>query len=178
MKKIRQMSLGELGAFVCSYLRDNGIDVVLTGGACVFLYTEGQYVSYDLDFIERLTSSRRKLKRVLQEIGFEEEKRYFKHPDTDFFLEFPSGPLAIGDEPPWRLSILSFETGELQALSPTDCLKDRLAAYYHWNDRQCLKQALLIAEKNDVNLAEIERWSKQEGCAVEFNNFRKLLEIQ
>lgn len=122
MKAIGQMSIGELAAFVCAHLRDNGVDVVLTGGACVAIYTGGEYLSYDLDFIERLTSSRRKLKRVLSEIGFEEEKRYFKHADTDFFLEFPSGPLAIGGKPPWQLSMLVFESGVLQALSPTDCL--------------------------------------------------------
>ena len=31
----------------------------------------------------------------------------------------------------------------LKLLSPTDCVKDRLAAYYHWNDRQSLEQAIL-----------------------------------
>ncbi len=52
MKLVREMTAGELAAYVCTHLRDEGIDVVLSGGGCVSLYTLGQYVSYDLDFIE------------------------------------------------------------------------------------------------------------------------------
>ncbi len=71
------MSMGELAAFVCSHLKRSGINVVLSGGGCVAVHTEGRYVSYDLDFIENLSSGRRRLKKVLSEIGFEEQGRYF-----------------------------------------------------------------------------------------------------
>ncbi len=169
------MSMGELAAFVCSHLQRNGISVVLTGGGCVAIYAEGRYVSYDLDFIENLSSGRRKLKKVLAEIGFEEEGRYFKHSDTEYFLEFPPGPLAVGDEPPQKLTVLEFETGDLTALSPTDCIKDRLAAYFHWNDQECLAQALLVASVTDIDLPEIERWSRKEGNERKFNYFRDRL---
>jgi|GEM_PF-4859020 len=53
----------------------------------------------------------------------------------------------------------AFSTGVLRLLSPTDCVKDRLAAYYRWNDRQSLQQAILVARMCDINLDEIERWS-------------------
>jgi hypothetical protein len=33
------------------------------------------------------------------EIGFTESNRYFFYPETEFFVEFPSGPLAVGSEP-------------------------------------------------------------------------------
>jgi hypothetical protein len=170
------MSMGELAAYVCSHLKKADIEVVLSGGGCVALYTSGKYVSDDLDFIERLAAGRRKLKKVLAEIGFQENGRYFQHPDTCFFLEFPSGPLAVGDEPPQELTVLSFETGELLALSPTDCIKDRLTAYFHWNDHECLEQALLVAASKEVDLAEIERWSRKEGNENKFHLFRQRLE--
>ena len=99
MKPISEMTIGELAAFVCSHLKNNGIDVVLSGDACVFIYSLNRYQSFDLDFIENITTSRKMLKEVLQEIGFIEEHRYFKSPETKFFLEFPPGPLSIGDEP-------------------------------------------------------------------------------
>lgn len=99
MKMVREMTLGELAAFVCSHLKKNGIDVVLSGGACVSIYSMNKYQSYDLDFIENITTSRNKLKEVLREINFIEDHRYFRNPETKFFLEFPPGPLAIGDEP-------------------------------------------------------------------------------
>lgn len=45
MKTIRDLTLGELAALVCSHLKAHGIDVVLTGGACVTLYGNGQSFS-------------------------------------------------------------------------------------------------------------------------------------
>jgi len=41
VKEIRDMSMGELAAFVCSHLHRNNINVVLSGGGCVAIYTEG-----------------------------------------------------------------------------------------------------------------------------------------
>jgi hypothetical protein len=173
MKAIRQMTLGELAAYVCSHLESRGIHVVLSGGGCVVIYSSDRYVSKDLDFIDRMATTRRRLKQALSEIGFSEENRYFTHPDTEYFLEFPSGPLAVGNEPVSTIEELRLETGTLRLLSPTDCVKDRLAAFYHWNDRQCLQQALLVAHERGVDWSEIERWSRQEGELGKFELFRK-----
>ena len=52
MKPISKMSVGEVAAYVSSHLRGLGIDVVLSGGSCVTIYSEGKYVSKDLDFID------------------------------------------------------------------------------------------------------------------------------
>lgn len=172
MKPVGEMTIGELAAFVCTHLKNNGINVVLSGGACVSLFTENEYQSFDLDFIENVVTSRKKIREVLQKIGFIEEHRYYKHPDTKFFLEFPPGPLSIGDEPVREIIEKEFSTGVLKLLSPTDCVKDRLAAYYHWNDRQSLQQAILVAQTCDIDLDEIERWSIKEGKSREFANIR------
>lgn len=59
MKQIKEMSLGELAAYVCTHLQENGIHCVLTGGACVSIYTENLYESFDLDFIENIASKRK-----------------------------------------------------------------------------------------------------------------------
>jgi hypothetical protein len=32
----------------------------------------------------------------MRKIGFDEKNRYFVHKDVAWFIEFPSGPLAIG----------------------------------------------------------------------------------
>lgn len=175
MKPIGKMTLGELAAFICSHLKRNGIEVVLSGGACVSIYTTNRYESYDLDFIENLLISRKKLKDVLSEIGFKEHMRYFKHEKTQFFIEFPPGPLSVGDEPVKNVIELEFSTGRLNLISVTDCVKDRLAGYYYWNDQQSLEQAMLVAETNDIDIKEIERWSKQEGKNKEFNGIKQKL---
>ena len=170
------MNIGELAAFVCSHLKKHDINVVLSGGACVAVHAQGRFVSYDLDFIENLASGRRTLRKVLSAIGFAEEGRYFRHADTQFFLEFPAGPLAVGDEPPQELVVLHYETGDLTALSPTDCIKDRLAAYFHWNDMECLEQALLVARNAVINLPEIERWARKEGSDAKLLHFKNRLQ--
>ncbi|HXV20192.1 MAG TPA: hypothetical protein VD811_04255, partial [Desulfuromonadales bacterium] len=172
MKTIPQMRLGELAAYVCSHLASRGIHVVLSGGGCVAIYASGPYSSMDLDFIARLHATRRKLKGALAEIGFTEKNRYFVHPDTQFFLEFPSGPLAVGSEPVAEVEELHLKTGTLRLLSPTDCIKDRLAAFYHWNDRQCLQQAVWVALEQQVDWEELERWSRQEEEMEKFEMFR------
>ena len=171
-KSISDMSLGELAAFICSYLKEYGIEVVLSGGACVTIYSESKYISEDLDFIESGSTPRRKLKKILGEIGFFEKNRYFKHPETNFFLEFPSGPLAVGHEPVKETILLHFSTGVLRIISPTDCVKDRLAAYYYWGDQQSLAQAVMVFKDNAVDLFEVERWSKAEGNLVQFQEIK------
>jgi hypothetical protein len=168
MKDVSKMSLGELAAYIATHLRGRGIDVVLSGGSCVSLYSEGKYVSKDLDFIDTRFAKPGEIRDAMRDIGFLPENRYFRHPQTDFLVEFPSGPLALGKEPVGAINEIEFSTGVLRILSPTDCVKDRLAAYYHWNDLQSLEQAVLVAQSNRIDLNEVKRWSKGEGMSDAF----------
>lgn len=110
-------------------------------------------------------------------IGFYEEGRYFKHPDSQFFVEFPPGPLSIGEEPVKQIVEKKLSTGVLKVISPTDCVKDRLAAYYHWGDQQSLLQAILVAQRNEINIDEIRSWSRVEGKLQEFEKLKTRLEL-
>jgi hypothetical protein len=168
MKPIANMSTGELAAYISSHLRGLGIDVVLSGGSCVSIYSGGKYVSNDLDFIDMRFAKAREIRDAMFAIGFMPENRYFKHPEVVLLVEFPSGPPAVGKEPIGSINEIEFSTGVLRILSPTDCVKDRLAAYYHWNDLQSLEQAILVAQSNDVDLTDVERWSKAEGMSDAF----------
>ena len=175
MKSIKEMTQGELAAFIQSRLREKGFDVVLSGGAAVSLYCSNRYVSLDLDLVNPYFAKRRALRETMLEIGFHEEGRHFTHPDTEFFVEFPPGPLAVGVEPVKQVNELTFSTGMLRIISPTDCVKDRLACYYHWDDLQCLEQAVLVAQANSIDLEEIERWSEGEGNLDKFSRIRDQL---
>lgn len=173
---IKGISLRDLAIYISDYLRKNGIDTVLSGGACVTIYTENKYLSYDLDFVLPVYIDRKKIKTVLEKIEFQEDGRSFKHKDTPYYIEFLSPPLSVGEEPVNVIS--SIEEGDrvLRLLSPTDCVKDRLAAYYHWDDRQSLDQAILVCRDNNVDLNEIERWSLNEGMKDKFEILIKELE--
>lgn len=171
MKPISAMSPEELAAFACQALGNAGITVTLTGGACVAIWTEGQYVSKDLDFVEQGLVPRREVRTVLNRLGFTERNRYFVHPETAFVIEFPSGPLAVGNEPVKSVVERTTETGTLRLLSPSDCVKDRLAAYFHWDDREALRQALLVGQRQRIDLDEVRRWARAESETEKFEHF-------
>ena len=48
---------------------------------------------------------------------------------------------------------------------------DRLAGFYHWNDPQCLDQAVAVARRHPIDLARVEEWSKGEGRRARFEDF-------
>lgn len=116
MKSVKEMTNAELAAFVESHLRNKGIDVVLSGGACVSIYSSNKYVSMDLDLISTRFVKRRRIHDAMKEIGFSEEGRYFKHQDTEFFIEFPGGPLSVGDEPVKEIVEQELDTGTLRMI--------------------------------------------------------------
>jgi hypothetical protein len=178
VKPIGDMSAEELAGLVCQALRDAGITVTLTGGACVTIWSDGKYVSHDLDFVEEGPVPRRKVRDALDALGFAPQGRHFVHPDTVFFVEFPSGPLMVGDQRVQRVIERSTPAGMLRLLSPTDCVKDRLAAFFHWNDRQSLEQAVLVANAQKVDLDDVRRWSKAERQEQKFLLFDKALKVR
>jgi hypothetical protein len=175
MKPVREMTEAELAAFVGQHLRERGIRVVLSGGMCVTIYARNAYVSGDLDFVPEVFVDRRKVSAALLEIGFEHHGRLFKHPESPVWVDIRTPPLAVGREPVKQICELVFPTGTLRLISPTDCAKDRLANYYYFNDRQCLEQARLVVEHCDVDLAEAERWSAQEGQEARFAQVKESL---
>ena len=173
MKSVKEMNMEELAAYVCTALENGGIDTVLSGGCCVELYSHGRYTSDDIDLIDRYNGGHRKIKEIMEKLGFKEYsmKRYFVHDDTSFFIEFPRGPLGVGDAPIQEIATRKSETGILKLLTPTDCIKDRLAAYYHWGDTQSLEQAVWVAQANDFDMESIRVWSLNEGMHEKYTIF-------
>lgn len=172
----RDMPLVELAALVCQTLKDHGIDAVLTGGSVVSIYASNPYPSLDLDFVTAGIS--KKCAAALAPLGFVKDGKYLTHPESDYFLDFPAPPLAIGDDPvrPEDLTLMECATGRLTLLSPTHCVMDRLAAFYYWNDRQALEQAVLVARSHPIRWKEVERWSHRENKQAQFTAFRRQIE--
>ena len=176
MKQIKNMSQVELAAYIQDSLQEEGTKVVLSGGSAVSFYSGDKYVSKDLDLINTHFAKRSKIKVVMEKLGFQEQGRYFINPETQLFVEFPDGPLSVGEEPVKEVSEFELATGTLRVVSPTDCVKDRLCAFYFWNDQQGLAQAVLVAESQSVDLQEIKRWSKVEGREQEYEIFKGKLD--
>jgi hypothetical protein len=175
MKAIAVMSEAELAAYVQQHLLKRGIRVVLSGGTCVTIFSKSAYVSGDLDLVAEVYARPKEVAAALAEIGFERQGRVYKHPESGLLVDIMSPPLAVGGEPVKQVWELQLPTGTLRMLSPTDCVKDRLANYYYFNDRQGLEQACLVVAFVEVDLAEVGRWSVQEGQEAKFADIRQRL---
>jgi len=69
------MTQAELAAYVESHLEKKGIEVVLSGGACVAIHSQGQYVSMDVDLINVHGTPRGKLRQAMEELGLKRRPR-------------------------------------------------------------------------------------------------------
>ncbi len=61
----------------------------------------------DLDLGNIYVTRIRAIRKPMEEIGFHEEGRYFMHPDSEFFVEFPPGFLTVGEEPVRQIDEIS-----------------------------------------------------------------------
>lgn len=127
-------------------------------------------------FFDTSLKSKRQIKSVINELGLINEpvnSRHFVHPQASLSIEFPSAPLTIGDEfiPASAANTLTTSLGTLRLLTPTDCVKDRLANYYYFGDSQCLSQALMVAKAHPINMKSLELWHKNEKQESGFFDF-------
>lgn len=154
-------SLETLAAIVSEALERGGVGAVLCGGAVVSIYSHNAYQSHDLDFVT--SDGLRRIKAVMTGLGFVRGKgRHFAHPGTGFTVEFPAGPVMIGDALVTEVARHETPAGVVRLLTPTDSVKDRLAAFLHWNDRQGVEQAVQIIRRQAVDLGKVETWALAE----------------
>jgi hypothetical protein len=173
--KDKSRSVATLAARICRAFDRHGLSAVLTGGSCVAIYSAGRYVSKDLDFVLAHTSDIKAARVALAEIGFQPQGRFFISTDTNYYVDLLPPPLSVGSEPVKEVATMRAGRCVLRLLSPTDCVKDRLASFYFWDDRQALEQALLVAERQKIALNEVRRWSRLEGMLPKFMAFSRAI---
>ena len=164
-------SLTDIAFAVCTALARQGFQAVLTGGSAATYYAPEAYQSGDLDF--EITLRGTGGEAALAALGFSRKGDFYRHPRSHFLLEFPNGPLAVGDD-----LIKVWSTGHrdeevLHVLSPTDSCRDRLASFLFWNDFSGLEQAIGVfhARTNEVDLNVIKDWCRREGHSQKFGLF-------
>jgi hypothetical protein len=156
----------ELAARVSQTLEAAGIKATLTGGGAVGIYTDNEYKSDDLDFVTAERTG--PLSAALKPLGFtlSDDRRHFEHPGTELFLEFPPSPLEFGRRVVQHDDIPRVDTrwGPLRVITPTLCVMDRLAAFWHWHDRQAWDQAVMVARHQNVDYSELAAYAREEGA--------------
>ncbi len=168
-------SLEDVCFAVCTALQRVGTVAVLTGGSAATYYAPESYQSGDADFIIRFSSDRARAGATMRKLGYREVGGTYHHSKNIFTVEFPPGPLAIGDD-----LVRSYDTVKrvdevLYVLSRTDCVRDRLASFYFFADRSALAAATAVARGGQVDLPAIRRWSTKEGEGSRFAEFYESL---
>lgn len=176
MRLTARSSLVRVALAVAATLRRHGVPAVLTGGACASIHSAGAYVSKDVDLVVVGGAPLALVDTALATLGFRRAGDRYVHPHIAFYVEFPPGPLAIGADLAIRPVVLRSAGGTALALSATDSCRDRLSGFYHWNDRQSLQVAIVIASRHRVNVRKIRTWSLAEGHPDRFEEFLRELE--
>ncbi len=172
MTRARTPPSERIAWLVGSTLERAGIRAVLTGGACAGIHSRGRYTSLDVDFILPAATEQSALDEAMKGVGFRRIRDGYLHRGSEIPVEFPLGPLAIGSDIKIAPILLKRGPRRLRLLSPTDSCRDRLAAFYHWNDRQSLTVAVEIALANRVLMTRIREWSTVERAGDRFEEFR------
>lgn len=156
---------------VCTALDAAGVTAVLTGGSAAEYYAPTEYRSYDADFMLQFERSDADGSKALEKLEYYHADGAYHHRENPYTIEFPKGPFGIGDD-----LIQSWDTvrrGEemLHVIDRTDSVRDRLAGFYFWNDRQSLAVALAVARSGAIDTERIADWSKREGQTAKYREF-------
>lgn len=122
-------SLPDVAFAVCTALHRAGFTVVLTGGSAATFYAPAAYQSKDLDFVITLKGTGGE--PALRSIGFERKGDFYVHEKSPFSIDFPPGPLGIGEDLITSWLTVRRDDEILHVLSSTDsCETDWLLSCF------------------------------------------------
>jgi hypothetical protein len=174
MNNYEDSTIVDLAAVVAKHLQQNDIHVVLVGGLAVEIYSENLYLTKDIDMVDTSYRPPSTIQKAMSEIGFSKQGRVYVNQTTEVSVEFPSAPLSVGGQLILETTVIKTERGEIPILHAKDVIKDRLAAYFHWNDRQSLVQALAIMINHSIQTDELRTFCLDEGEQAQFEVIKKL----
>ena len=165
-----QSTLEDICFAVCTQLEMHTIAAVLCGGSAAAIYAPQRYMSYDADFVLDHDDALDSVEEALRSLGFRREgrSRIFSHTRTTFTLDFPKGPLGVGGDYVRSVGVLEKDGLHLRILTRTDCIRDRLAHFYYWDDYEALNAAVAVAANGieDVDREAIRAWTEREGLGL------------
>ena len=124
-----------------------GREAVLVGGALVEFYTDGAYVTGDIDLI----GDRDSILPLLVAAGFDRQGRVFFQDDLELVVDIAGRSLRRGES----VQYIEFEGYRVPSVTLEDAIVDRLLAAKFWQSRTDWEQAVLLftAHRNSVDRA-------------------------
>ena len=127
-----------------SGLGTSGLTVV--GGSAIEIYTNGAYVSGDIDLI---VADPAKVKRVLRIWRFKDEGKLWTHPKLGLFVDLV-GTENNGSN---RLTrIVQTQYGSVRLGAVEDLIIKRLVEVRYWGQKPALAQAILLTRQYGADL--------------------------
>jgi hypothetical protein len=169
MKITPDTSIVDLAFIVGDAMKTSGVTAVLTGGGAASVYAPNANQSRDLDFVLKFVGASAK---PIEELGFRREGQTYVHSSIPWTLDFPRGPLMVGEDFISEWTLLDRNNLRLEIISATDCVRDRLCSFYYYKDFSGLEQALAVARLHQIDLNLIREWSVREAQTKNFDIFQ------
>jgi hypothetical protein len=171
-------TLADVCFAVSAALHEHGMSGVLTGGSAAAVYAPQSYMSNDADFVLDNDEPLDNVSAALAPLGFlrDGRSRIFYHPQSQFTVDFPKGPLSVGGDYISETAVLQREGVTLRVLTRRDCVRDRLAHFYYWDDYTALNAAVSVAaELANADLDALCKWTQRESPALleKFQEFQR-----
>jgi hypothetical protein len=162
-------SIVDLAVILAMHLQHRDVEVVLVGGLAVEIYTENLYLTKDIDMVNTNYKKPSYLNDVMGELGFHKRGRVYINETTDITVEFPPGPLAVGNNLITATAVAKTKRGEIPILHVRDVVIDRLAAFIHWKDRQSLVQSVGVMLKHNLEPKDFREFVGAEGDSYHYD---------
>lgn len=174
MTDFNTTAITELAGIIAEHLQLHGIEVVLVGGLAVEIYTENLYLTKDIDMVNTNYQAPKLIHAAMAELGFHKQGRVYVNNTTKITVEFPSAPLSVGDELIKSTTYTRVANKNIPILKVEDVVKDRLAAFIHWQDRQSLIQATAILIKHHLKPVTFKKFCMRESTAKNYQLLEQL----
>jgi len=174
-RTLKGLKLKQAAAAICSHLTDLGFDPVLTGKGCAAIYQKAKTSAGGLDFVisEYKVEA---IKNAMRALHYScRVHRTFISRVCPFEVSFLPPPLAVGDDTVGDVNEIKTNRGNLKMLGPTDCVRQRLASYYRFGDRDALDDAVSVSKRHEIDLELVRRWSHWEWASDKYEDFLALL---
>ncbi|MFZ5640318.1 MAG: hypothetical protein ACOY4Q_06480 [Bacillota bacterium] len=162
----RQVSIA---AIITEALEPLGITPVVVGGLAVEFYTLGQYSTMDIDFVGAINVE---MKKIMSELGFVRDGRYWRVPGTDIMTEFPSDELDGSVE---KVKVVEYEGKKAYFIGIDDLILNRSQEAKHWKDLDSEQWAmnLMLAYYDDMDWPYCHKTANKLDCLDKFEEIQR-----
>jgi hypothetical protein len=151
-----------LRAFAAMLGEESGLGtggLMVVGGSAIEIYTDGGYVSGDIDL---LVADRGKVEPLLKAWGFKHEGKLWTHDRLGLFVDL----LGSENSGSNRLTrVVQTKYGKVRLGAIEDLLLKRLREVRYWSIREALAQAALLARlyTDEIDWTYVNFYAKQDG---------------